>query len=455
MEFVVVLAALVVAEVVFAWWIRRSGTEKRTWLRGRIALRAVELGVALAARLLPVWGMQWRFSALVAVTAILLLWAVLAYVLRRNKVAGARKTGAVVAGVVTSVLVFGVALVPALVFTGYKGLPTTGSYQVKEASAILVDVSRKESHEADGSAREVPVHFVYPDAEGADAEGSYPLVVFNHGSFGYWESNYSTYAELASNGYVVASIENPYYALFTHDTSGQLITVDPQFMQDAVNLQNGEAASKPEDELEQEWMSTRDADMSFAIGCIEAASASDTLDDAWYVETDADRAAVLQALAMVDASKIGTMGHSIGGAAAMDMARQRGDIDAVIDLDGTMLGEVQTQDGAQTFNSGPFPVPLLALNNEEHGKQYEEGNPDGTEYVNQYVVEHAKDARSLTFAGTEHMDFTDLPLLSPTLAGMLGKGSVDSEEFVPHMNDVILRFYDYYLKGVGNLDQLE
>ena len=450
MEFAVVIVALVVAEIVFAGWVTKNGADKKTWLRARIVLRAVEFAIALAARLLPAWGMQWRFSALVAVTALLLVWAVAAYALRRNRVSGARKTGALVGGIVASVLAFAVALVPALVFTGYKGLPTTGSYQVKEASAILVDESRRETHETDGSAREVPVHFLYPDAE-----GSYPLIVFDHGSFGYWESNYSTYAELASNGYVVASIENPYYALFTHDTAGQLITVDPQFMQDAVSLQNGEAASKPEDELEQEWMSVRDADMNFAIDTIEAASASGELDDAWYVATDADRAAVLRALGMVDASKIGTMGHSIGGAAAMDVARQRDDIDAVIDLDGTMLGEVQMQGGTQVFASDPFPVPLLALNNERHGRQYTEGNPDGTEYVNQYVVEHAADARSLTYAGTEHMDFTDLPLLSPVLASMLGKGSVDSREFIPQMNRVVLSFFDYYLKGVGDLDQLE
>ena len=449
MEFAVVLAALVVAEVVFVVWVRRSKADKKNWLRARIVLRAVELAVALVARLWPVWGMQWRFSMLVAVAAVLLVWAVAAYLLRRNRVSGARKTVALVAGVIASVLAFAIALVPALVFTDYKGLPTTGPYQVEEASAILVDESRQETHETDGSAREIPVHFLYPDTD-----GSYPLIVFNHGSFGYWESNYSTYAELASNGYVVVSIENPYYALFTHDTAGQLITVDPQFVQDAMSLQNGEAASEPEDELEQEWMSVRDADINFAIDSIEAASASGELDDAWYVATDADRAAVLQALGMTDTDKIGAMGHSIGGAAAMDVARQRDDIDAVVDLDGTMLGEFQTQGGTQAFNPEPFPVPLLALNNEAHGKQYEEGNPDGTEYVNQYVVEHAEDARSLTYTGTEHMDFTDLPLLSPVLADMLGKGSVDSREFVPQMNGVVLSFFDYYLKGVGNLDQL-
>ncbi len=36
---------------------------------------------------------------------------------------------------------------------------------------------------------------------------------------------------------------------------------------------------------------------------------------------------------------IGVMGHSLGGASSVTLGRTRDDIDAVIDLDGTMLGE--------------------------------------------------------------------------------------------------------------------
>ncbi len=49
----------------------------------------------------------------------------------------------------------------------------------------------------------------------------------------------------------------------------------------------------------------------------------------------------------------------------------------------------------------------------------------------------------------QHMDFTDLPLFAPSLAKMLGKGDVDSSEFIPEINSIILEFYNYYLKGEG------
>ena len=39
------------------------------------------------------------------------------------------------------------------------------------------------------------------------AQSSCPVVLFSHGAFGYYQSNISTYMELASNGYVVISLD--------------------------------------------------------------------------------------------------------------------------------------------------------------------------------------------------------------------------------------------------------
>lgn len=449
MEYWIVLGLLAAAETAFACLQIKRGMDKATFLRRRVVLRAIELAVAVAALVLPIWGQRWRFTGVVALTSILLVWAVLSYLVRHKQVTGRRGKVSAVCGATFCTLFLALALVPALVFTGYEGLPTTGQYQVREAGAIMTDTSRAEAHETDGSSREVPVHFVYPDAL-----GSYPLVVFDHGAFGYWESNYSTYAELASHGYVVASIEDPYDSLFTHDTTGKLITVDPDFMQTVITMQDSDASLEEQNATEQDWLSVRVADMNFALDTIKTAAGSGKLDDTWYTPSDADRAGILDALGMMDTSEIGLMGHSIGGAAAMDVARHRDDITAVIDLDGTMLGEQTVEGGTYVYNQDPYPVPFLSMNNEAHGRQYQEGNPDGSEYVNQYVVEHAIDGRSLVFPGTGHMDFTDLPLLSPTLAGMLGTGTVDPHEFVPRMNSIIVGYFDYYLKGEGDLSAL-
>ena len=109
----------------------------------------------------------------------------------------------------------------ALVF-GIVLLPTTGEYSVNEVSGILVDSSRKNPFESDGSDREVPVHFYYPETDSAESN-SFPLILFSHGAFGYYQSNYSTYMELASHGYVVVALDHPHHSFFTKDTAGKTV----------------------------------------------------------------------------------------------------------------------------------------------------------------------------------------------------------------------------------------
>lgn len=119
-------------------------------------------------------------------------------------------------------------MIPAFLFSGYDGLETTGEYDVKLAQAILVDDSRTENFEQDGSNREVPVYLYYPDTE----SGKFPLVLFSHGAFGYYQSNTSTYMELASHGYVVVSLDHPYHSFFTKDTDGKTILADKGFLEE-------------------------------------------------------------------------------------------------------------------------------------------------------------------------------------------------------------------------------
>ena len=152
----------------------------------------------------------------------------------------------------------------------------------------------------------------------------------------------------------------------------------------------------------------------------------------------------------MDMDQIGLMGHSMGGATSVTIGRLKSDVvDAVIDLDGTMLGEqLSFENGTYQYLSEPYPVPLLAINNESHQKDLEEY---GALYVNGSVLANARDARYTYFMGSGHMNFTDLPLISPILASKLGTGSIDAKECVVTMNGVILQFFDHYLKGTGEL----
>ena len=60
--------------------------------------------------------------------------------------------------------------------------------------------------------------------------------------------------------------------------------------------------------------------------------------------------------------------------------------------------------------------------------------------------------REVIFNGAGHLNFTDLPLISPILARLLGVGEVNARECIENVNHVVLNWFDCYLKGKEPLD---
>ena len=366
---------------------------------------------------------------------------------KRNKKKALKIVG-IVFGCIVAVVILAIILIPKLLFTDYEGLPTTGPYGVKMASAILVDESRRETFETDGSNREVPAYFYYPDVENG-SETSFPLVIFSHGAFGYYQSNTSTYMELASNGYVVISLDHPYHSFFTKDTDGKTVTVNPQFLQEVMYINEMGTPEQEIIELSHGWLDIRTADMNFVLDSIKETKELAELPDYWFIGKDTSKETIREILSATDMEHIGLMGHSLGGAASVTVGRTREDIDAVIDLDGTMLGEEFSYiNGVYDFYDEAYPVPLLSVSNEEH---YFDGQELADWYVNSWVLANAKDAKHTYFKGSGHMNFTDLPLFSPVLANMLGIGTADPEKCIVDMNRLVLEYFNCYLKDMGEV----
>lgn len=468
--FFLILAGL---EIGLGVWTLAKQKERILWKRNRLAVSGIQWGLIALLLLLPVGNKGLRFAGCFVILSIRLIIAGVRFLLRnRSKKQGASRTGRTIAATLLACILLWISLIPAYVFTGYEGLPTTGKHKVGMVSAILTDESRLEEFEQDGSYREVPIYVYYPEAPTEKA----PIVFFSHGAFGYYQSNSSTYMELASHGYVVISMDHPYHSFFTKDTEGKTILVNPEFIQSALRIGNAEDGDIPEEEIfetTREWMKLRMDDMSFVIdevrrqgaefaeqGVAEADGEETTGSDegtadnandfgpAWYVKSDADAQTLKKVLSCVDIDKIGLMGHSLGGATSVTVGRQKSDVvDLVIDLDGTMLGEqLSYEKGEYQYPAEAYPVPLLAVNNEHHQMELEKY---GALYVNGAVLANAKDAGYTYFEGSDHMNFTDLPLFSPFLASMLGTGSIDAIQCVEDMNDIILHFCDRHLKEAG------
>ncbi|WP_277468342.1 MULTISPECIES: hypothetical protein [unclassified Paenibacillus] len=61
------------------------------------------------------------------------------------------------------------------------------------------------------------------------------------------------------------------------------------------------------------------------------------------------------------------------------------------------------------------------------------------------------------FNGAKHLSLTDLPLYSPFLTYLLqgGKADIDKYYCIESMNRLVLQFFDYTLKGLGDFSPIE
>lgn len=334
------------------------------------------------------------------------------------------------------ILIFALVTIPPIVFPQYENPKMTGEYKVKTSTYTFADANRIETFANTGENRKLTVEFWYPEK----TDKIYPLIVFSHGAFGVKMSNTSTFMELASNGYVVCSIDHPYHATGTIDMDGNLTIGSSKFMQEVIDANSDIYNEKEQFELFQKWMNLRTDDINFVIDTI--------------VESTKNRSAEVYGL--IDANKIGLIGHSLGGAASTQLGRDRKDISAVINLDGSMLGEYSiSRDGDVVINNEPYPLPLLNFYSEYVINEIIADSKH--RYPNQYISSISSNAFEVCIKGSDHMSYTDLPLFSPLLAnklsgisGGLSKANVDKYYCIETMNQLVLEFFNCYVKGEGS-----
>ncbi len=441
----ILMAALEIGLVIFAG---RGTPDRKDWRKDRLIVRAAQILIAVVAILLP-FGMKWRIVPVITLLVVMAIITAIAILTKRNKEEGLKRRSGIIVSCVLSIALIGGALMPACIFTGYNGLPVSGDYGICQTSAILIDESREDPFEQDGSFREVPVHFYYPETA-ADSTEKFPLVIFSHGAFGYYQSNYSTYAELASNGYVVAALDHPHHAFVAKDSKGKTIIVNRDFLNE-VMAEDSDSDAETKYEIYKKWMTLRIGDMGFALDEIEAAADAGAIDSSWYVSGSKDQEdALLEMLGMTDTSSIGLMGHSMGGATSVALGRTRDDVGAVIDMDGTMLSEYTgVKDGKLTVCEDPYDCPVLEFRSWPHYNEVVKFSEEGTVYPNTELMKNASEGYVIGLRGTGHMDLTDLPLLSPLLGRMFGSGERDKAEVMEIVNTESLEFFNHYLKGEG------
>lgn len=410
------------------------------------------LAAATLALHLVVEGYRWQMAPAYLLAALLLARWVWRW--RRPGDGAEQRSLAAIAAMIGGLLLWAVAVTLSLVFPVPRLAAPGGPYVVGTTTAQLRDDAREEVYTpAPEDKRQIVVQVWYPAAERGDSErapylaalevagpamaqrlelpsfllghldhiethayvdapaadGVFPLLIFSHGLRGLRTQNARLMEELASRGYIVASVDHTYGSVLTVFPDGRVVFYDDErvFPDDVPFIEAG-------GRLVDVWV----ADALFVAEQMAA----------WNEEAGHLLAG------RIDTSRIGTLGHSTGGATAVEACAQMTTCQAALGLDAWV------QPVSEPFLRD-YPKALMLLSAPEWL------GPENAELGATLYRERDGEGYLLTMAGAEHFDFTDLPLLSP-LTSMLGlSGEIDGRRALAIINAYSVAFFDHVLKG--------
>jgi dienelactone hydrolase len=232
------------------------------------------------------------------------------------------------------------------------------------------------------------------DAPLAVAGGPFPVLLFGHRWGGQRTQDTALCEDLASHGYVVVSVDHPYNSARVEMADGKIIAGD-----EPIEGPGGESASSAQQIAF--WNATLDTwadDDIFVLDQLAALNSS----------------AGSQFHGAFDMARIGAFGHSFGGAVAFSLLGRDPRIRSAVNLDGWTFGaldarttqpilvvyEQEAMDRRRQLTLLPHPGTT--------GDQLDRAD---IESVDGSLTRFGGDV--LYIAGTQHMDFTDQPLLPP------------------------------------------
>lgn len=274
-------------------------------------------------------------------------------------------------------------------------------------------------------------------------QGKHPVVIFNHGFASFSKQNFSNFQELASHGYVVISIAHPGESLISRNAKGKTLELDTQLpsYQAAIAVQKDMKTIAPllaSIYAKQRSATTREdyQQASLALTQTPYFAPMKTQVQNWVEDTEFVILQLNQARAEIlnvaDTQHITVMGHSLGGAVALELAKHPPTgVTGIINLDGPHL-QYETED------TRSFQVPILSFLSTDFTMEKQDIGLHGT--LQQLFRERSSGAYILEIAGTAHNNFTDLNF-TPVLkyfTPLLSK--VDNAKMAGYVNQAILEF---------------
>lgn len=396
---------------------------------GSIIRIASFIGFVLLA-VLPIIDWSLRYYALACLLLLLAIIGAKDLIQEKGEKREYKAVRVVLRAIGMTVLIFALTL-PAIIFPQNKAVVgTTGEYQVLTQTYTYTDKNRVESFTDTGKNRKLNVQLWYPD----NLDETVPLIVFSHGGLGVKSSNESLYNELASHGYIVCSIDHTYQSFYSTDEDGDTIWIDLGYMQELF-AEDPQSDIQQSYEYYQKWMKIRTDDINFVID---------------YIITEVENNNADMAYKLVDIAKIGVMGHSLGGSAALGIGRIRADVNAVIALESPLMFDIEGIENEQfVFTDKIYPVPVLNVYSDSSWGILGER----PQYAANYRMLSDTDATAFNvyISGVGHLALTDFALTSPFLTRILDgkKPTTETVSCLRTINKICLEFFNSYLKEEG------
>jgi ketosteroid isomerase-like protein/pimeloyl-ACP methyl ester carboxylesterase len=273
-----------------------------------------------------------------------------------------------------------------------------------------------------------------PDRSGAP----YPVVLYHHGYGGFTRVHTALIEDLVSRGFVVASVGHAYETPFLERPDGSLVRFGPENPVYVGRLEeaHGETQEALKDRVV-EAPTTEEQERAYRE-LLAASPLHQESTRAWAADGSfvLDRLAVLDESdgplgGMVDLTRVGVVGHSLGGAAAGQAASEDARVIAGIDLDGFMFGDLIDRDTDAAFMFVSAARPWAGV---------------GGSALTLFFERHAGPAYLVRIDGFEHGTFSDLPLFTGAWPGE--GGEQDGVRALAVQRAYVGAFFGRHLQGI-------
>lgn len=264
------------------------------------------------------------------------------------------------------------------------------------------------------------------DVPVSGAARTFPLLIFSHGFGGTRVQNNFQMAELASHGYVIASVEHTHTALGTVFPGG-----------DVVHMRREDAAVLASDTTMLRVADLWAADGRFVI-------------DRMFALARNDPRGMLAG--RIDTTRVGYFGHSFGGATAANVMATDPRVAAGINFDGYLAGRAGLtgldrpflQVRSDTLAIDELPEELLA----QAGVTRERLRAMLKDWKARTRAVVGGGGHDLHLVGSGHMNYSDMPLWSAPLLRMGRQaGPINVRRAHRIINALTIAWFDRHLKG--------